>query len=169
MKKFGKIFAAALLTIVAVIAACMCFVGCSSSDSGSGSGETREEWSVYNGTYKFEKAVITSSMDLGGQTYDSTVTVNVGEAYSGVTFTENYMVLTLKTNGKATFTTELADAGANSKSEYKWSAEGKKITLETSGVTAFTFTVNGETIEYFIDMSTSGTTLTETIYLKKAA
>lgn len=108
MKRIHKMFTALCAAIAAVVLA-ISFAACGNAA----------------GTYKFSSMEV----DMGGMK----VSVTAGEAFMGMTITEDAFVLELKDDN--TWTMSVNFGGATDVTEGEWSAEGSTVTLtDDSGV-----------------------------------
>ena len=108
MKRIHKMFTALCAAIAAVVLA-ISFAACGNAA----------------GTYKFSSMEV----DMGGMK----VSVTAGEAFMGMTITEDAFVLEL--NDDNTWTMSVNFGGATDVTEGEWSAEGSTVTLtDDSGV-----------------------------------
>ena len=108
MKRIHKMFTALCAAIAAVVLA-ISFAACGNAA----------------GTYKFSSMEV----DMGGMK----VSVTAGEAFMGMTITEDAFVLELKDDN--TWTMSVNFGGADDVTEGEWSAEGSTVTLtDDSGV-----------------------------------
>lgn len=102
MKRIHKMFTALCAAIAAVVLA-ISFAACGNAA----------------GTYKFSSMEV----DMGGMK----VSVTAGEAFMGMTITEDAFVLELKDDN--TWTMSVNFGGATDVTEGEWSAEGSTVTL----------------------------------------
>lgn len=108
MKRIHKMFTALCAAIAAIVLA-ISFAACGNAA----------------GTYKFSSMEV----DMGGMK----VSVTAGEAFMGMTITEDAFVLELKDDN--TWTMSVNFGGATDVTEGEWSAEGSTVTLtDDSGV-----------------------------------
>lgn len=108
MKRIHKMFTALCAAIAAVVLA-ISFAACGNAA----------------GTYKFSSMEV----DMGGMK----VSVTAGEAFMGMTITEDAFVLELKDDN--TWTMSVNFGGTTDVTEGEWSAEGSTVTLtDDSGV-----------------------------------
>lgn len=108
MKRIHKMFTALCAAIAAVVLA-ISFAACGNA----------------TGTYKFSSMEV----DMGGMK----VSVTAGEAFMGMTITEDAFVLELKDDN--TWTMSVNFGGSADVTEGEWSAEGSTVTLtDDSGV-----------------------------------
>ena len=108
MKRIHKMFTALCAAIAAVVLA-ISFAACGTAA----------------GTYKFSSMEV----DMGGMK----VSVTAGEAFMGMTITEDAFVLELKDDN--TWTMSVNFGGTTDVTEGEWSAEGSTVTLtDDSGV-----------------------------------
>lgn len=102
MKRIHKMFTALCAAIAAIVLA-ISFAACGNAA----------------GTYKFSSMEV----DMGGMK----VSVTAGEAFMGMTITEDAFVLELKDDN--TWTMSVNFGGATDVTEGEWSAEGSTVTL----------------------------------------
>ena len=108
MKRIHKMFTALCAAIAAIVLA-ISFAACGNAA----------------GTYKFSSMEV----DMGGMK----VSVTAGEAFMGMTITEDAFVLELKDDN--TWTMSVNFGGTTDVTEGEWSAEGSTVTLtDDSGV-----------------------------------
>lgn len=108
MKRIHKMFTALCAAIAAIVLA-ISFAACGNAA----------------GTYKFSSMEV----DMGGMK----VSVTAGEAFMGMTITEDAFVLELKDDN--TWTMSVNFGGSTDVTEGEWSAEGSTVTLtDDSGV-----------------------------------
>lgn len=112
MKAKVRNLAAVAAAVVALILSAVLFAACSGSATG---------------TYKF------SSMTMGSET------VEAGDEFMGMTFSEDYMTIELKEDGTAVLTTMGVDT------EGTWKLDGKTLTLTFEGIST-ECTLSGGTI-----------------------
>lgn len=190
MKTKAKIITL-LLSLVAAFALCFAFAGCNddgntgTGDKGNtenkgdskdkGNSEAHPEWELYAGVYKFESLTTVSVMTVAGQTINSTTKFVKNEEKYGITYSENYMVITLNSDGTGTMTTDMGDMGDTSVSapvegdaNFTWRVEGGELKLDTSG-SIMTWQIEGDTFCYEVVVNMSYGTSTSTFELKKAS
>lgn len=193
MKTKAKIITL-LLSLVAAFALCFAFAGCNddgntgTGDKGNtenkgdskdkGNSEAHPEWELYAGVYKFESLTTITSMTMGGQTYDNTVVIKKDEDFGGVTYRENYMVVTLNSDGTGTLTSDVSDMGdtsvstpfEESEATFNWYVE-EENTLKTTanGQTVATYQIEDDCIYFELVVNNAyGSTIMK-FELKKAS
>ena len=157
MKKLTKIFGLVVIAALTVIMA-VCFAACQD-------GEKREDLETYAGIYKFSKLEVTVQGSFAGTPINQTTSVKAGESFGGVTYSEDSMVIELKSDGKA----DIKSAVANVKSEsnLNWYVEDNKLLFEEMTSDGIDYVISGSTIEFGVSLMVSCMTTTTKFVLEK--
>lgn len=140
MKKLTKIFGLAVITVLTVIMA-VCFAACDD-------GEKRAEWETYAGTYKFTKL----EMSMLGSGLNQNIEIKAGESYGGTTYSEDTLVIELKSDGKAVVSSSIASI--KSENNLTWRVEDGNLIFPEMKSNGIVITISENIIEYGMTLST---------------
>lgn len=157
-----KIFAGLLGVVALICTACVLMVGCKGEET------VRPEWQVYNGVYKFEKLESVTVMQLGEQEQTLNNTVEVGQTYGGLVWSEETIVITLNEDGTALWESKAFGTPSSSSGEvvYDWKVEDGVLYLTITNSTT-TMEIDDEKIIYSVTTSTGSMQMSAKYYIKK--
>lgn len=165
MKKLNKIFGLVLIAALTVIMT-VCFAACGDKDKDEG-GKTRPEWTTYAGTYKFSRF---EQVTTGSPVGTVTNTYNVGDEvpYVGLKYTEEYMIIELKSDGTAKISADSSVGVSSSGTTEGWYVEDGKLLFDNSSAQGAEYLINDSKIEFVVTITQSGMTTTTKIIMVKA-